>query len=151
MIYKRNSKEAHWQIILRMKTFCWYGSIDIKWQFFLLQEKFCLYGSNKFKWQFFHLQESVQVSLLRTRNRSTQRFHLPTKSDCWQKQLQRRFSQRRGNLLFLVDEADKGGRKNICWVVLANSVKQKQANVEICQKCCGEIRQTKLQLSNFCF
>ena len=30
---------------------------------------------------------------------------------------------------------------------LANSVKQKQAKVEICQKCCGEIRQTKLQKS----
>ena len=35
--------------------------------------------------------------------------------------------------------------KGICWV--ANSVKQKQANIEICQKCCGEIRQTKLQES----
>ena len=37
------------------------------------------------------------------------------------------------------------GRDEESWA--ANSVKQKQAKVEICQKCCGEIRQTKLQKS----
>ena len=47
-------------------------------------------------------------------------------------------------LVFSADEAETK-RKSICWV--ANSVKQKQANVKICQKCSGEIRQTKLQKS----
>jgi len=47
-------------------------------------------------------------------------------------------------LVFSADEAETK-RKSISWA--ANTVKQKQANVEICQKCYGEIRQTKLRES----
>ena len=96
----------------------------------------------KIKLPFF--QESGPVSPLRMRNPSTPRSRLRPRSDCWQNQLQWGFSVGKKDSCVFPDEAERR-RKGICWV--ANSVKQKQANIEICQKCCGEIRQTKLQES----
>ena len=96
----------------------------------------------KIKLPFF--QESGPVSPLRMRNPSTPRSRLRPRSDCWQNQLQWGFSVGKKDSCVFPDEAERR-RKGICWV--ANSVKQKQANIEICQKCCGEIRQTKLQKS----